>query len=297
MKESEIFTLYNEDTANVIQQPFQMMNNIRNLLKTFYSFFYAYLTLGPSALVFVAGNLLALFGTKYFYKFSSEHNQKSMEIKVKREGYILSMLKNFRLMKIFSLENTVFYNIEKFNLEEKNENKKYWKVGLLISAVVQIISLVVTTTFLVVFLNSGRVISPANIIVIMQLFRDSSISIKGILDLSEIVGIIKLSLEKFVRLLKLKETKEVTFTKYMELPEDLKNPTAIEVKNCSFFWVARKKKKDKKALGLIPDKLDASENLSETRDLSKPEFEDLELEQEEKLDGPVAISSEHNPLN
>lgn len=46
------------------------------------------------------------------------------------------MLKNFRLMKIFSLENTVFYQIEKFNLQEKTENKIYWRVGLLISAAV-----------------------------------------------------------------------------------------------------------------------------------------------------------------
>lgn len=274
-----------------------MTSNIRNLLKTFYSFFYAYLMLGPSALVFVGGNLLALFGTKYFYKFSSEHNQKSMEIKVNREGYILSMLKNFRLMKIFSLENTVFYNIEKFNLEEKNENKKYWKIGLLISAVVQIISLVVTSTFLLVFLNSGRVISPANIIVILQLFRDSSISIKGILDLSEIFGVIRLSLEKFVRLLKLKETKEVTFTQYLDRPEDIKNVTAIEVKNCSFFWVARKKKKDKKYKVLNEEKPEGSENLSETRDLSKPEFEDLEMEPEEIIEVPVGASQDQTLLN
>ena len=167
MKESEILTLYNEDTANVIQQPFQMASNIRNLLKTLYSFIYAYFTLGPSALVFVVGNILALFGSKYFYKFSSDYNQKSMEIKINREGYILSMLKNFRLMKIFSLENTVFYRIEKFNLEEKNENKRYWRIGLLVSAVIQVISLAVTTCFLFVFLNSGRMISPANIIVIL----------------------------------------------------------------------------------------------------------------------------------
>lgn len=222
-----------------------MAANIRNLLKTLYSFFYAYLVLGPSTLVFLLGAFLAMLASKYFYKFSSEHNQKSSEIKIKREGYILSMLKNFRLMKIFSLENTVFYNIEKYNLEEKIENKKYWKIGLMISGAVQLLSLGVTSSFIWVFLSSGRSISPANIIVILQLFRDSSVSTKGILGLSEIFGVIKLSVEKFLRLLKMRESGEVTFTQIKDSPEDIKNRTAIEVKNCKFFWVARKKKRDK----------------------------------------------------
>lgn len=56
------------------------MGNFRNLLKTLFSFLYAYIALGPATLVFVAGTILALFGTKYFYKFSSDYNLKSREI-------------------------------------------------------------------------------------------------------------------------------------------------------------------------------------------------------------------------
>lgn len=37
----------------------------------------------------------------------------------------------------------------------------------------------------------------------------------------------------------------MTFTQIKDSPEDIKDRTAIEVKNCNFFWVARKKKKDK----------------------------------------------------
>jgi len=65
------------------------------------------------------------------------------------------------------------------------------------------------------------------------------------MGLSEIFSVIKLSVEKFLRLLKMRDSGEVTFTKIMDSPEDIKDSTAIEVKNCKFFWVARKKKKDK----------------------------------------------------
>ena len=89
----------------------------------------------------------------------------------------------------------------------------------------------------------------------------------------------RLSLEKFARLLKLKETKEATFTRFENHPEELRKATAIEVRNCNYFWVARKKKKEKKELD-FGEKKEASENLSETKDLSKAEFEELELEAE-----------------
>jgi ABC-type glutathione transport system ATPase component len=113
-------------------------------------------------------------------------------------------------------------------------------------------------------------ITPENIIIIQQLFVDSSVSTKGILGLSEVFGVVHLSLGKCVKLLMMKESSEASFTKYETSLEDLKQPISVEVKNCQYFWDAKKTKKKAKVVETIEeDARSDNYSLHETQDLSK----------------------------
>lgn len=121
IKESEILTIYNEDTFVISEKPFSIMENLRQLLRMLYTFIYAFNVFGYVSLLFIIGIFVALLVSRKLFNIWSQFNMESRDLQVTRESYMLSMLKNFRLMKIMRLENIIFYNIEKMNLEEKNQ--------------------------------------------------------------------------------------------------------------------------------------------------------------------------------
>jgi hypothetical protein len=60
--------------------------------------------------------------------------------------------------------------------------------------------------------------------------------------LFENLGAMKLSIGRVVRLLNIKECKDVTFTEHLTEAKNLKNEFGVEVENCKYFWKKKKQK-------------------------------------------------------
>jgi hypothetical protein len=83
------------------------------------------------------------------------------------ESYMLSMLKNFRLMKIWRLENIVFYNIEKMTLEAKDQEKKQQKLSFVISIATRLLAIMIMSGFVLLYLYNDGEISATNLLVLL----------------------------------------------------------------------------------------------------------------------------------
>lgn len=248
LKESEILTMYHEDAKCISQKPFVVLRSFRSLLKTLYSFIYAFLVFGYSTFVFLLGILLAVYASKKLFSIWGKLNQKNRDIRETKMAYMLSMLKNFRLMKIWRLENIVFYNIEKLNLKESDQNQESWKLRFFITVVSGLTAVGITSIFIFLYLLNGGVIEATNILVLLQLFDKSARSSAGIMLLVENLDAVKLSIERIVRMLNIKESKEVTFTKNVRLAEEMKSEFGVEIENCKYFWKKKKVKESKNKL-------------------------------------------------